>query len=82
MNKLPLEGIRVIDFSWIIAGPTCTRMLGMMGAEIIKVENPKNGDDTRGWGPPFLKGVSTYFISVNRNKAVIGKVLFHLGSKL
>ena len=42
MNKLPLEGIRVIDFSWIIAGPTCTRMLGMMGAEIIKIERLEN----------------------------------------
>jgi CoA:oxalate CoA-transferase len=64
----PLENIKVLDLTRILAGPYCTMMLGDMGAEIIKVENPKNGDDTRGWGPPFLKGVSTYFISVNRNK--------------
>ena len=64
----PLEGIRVVDLTRILAGPYCTMMLGDMGAEIIKVENPDGGDDTRGWGPPFLNGVSTYFISINRNK--------------
>ena len=64
----PLEGIRVVDLTRILAGPYCTMMLGDMGAEIIKVENPDGGDDTRSWGPPFLNGVSTYFISINRNK--------------
>ena len=64
----PLEGIRVVDLTRILAGPYCTMMLGDMGAEIIKIENPDGGDDTRGWGPPFLNGVSTYFISINRNK--------------
>ena len=64
----PLEGIRVIDLTRILAGPYCTMMLGDMGAEVIKIEHPQGGDDTRGWGPPFLNGVSTYFISINRNK--------------
>ncbi|MCY3824777.1 MAG: CoA transferase [Nitrospinae bacterium] len=64
----PLEGIRVVDLTRILAGPYCTMMLGDMGAEVIKIENPDGGDDTRGWGPPFLNGVSTYFISINRNK--------------
>ena len=64
----PLEGIRIVDLTRILAGPYCTMMLGDMGAEIIKVENPDGGDDTRSWGPPFLNGVSTYFISINRNK--------------
>lgn len=64
----PLEGIRVVDLTRILAGPYCTMMLGDMGAEVIKIEHPQGGDDTRGWGPPFLNGVSTYFISINRNK--------------
>ena len=64
----PLEGIRVVDLTRILAGPYCTMMLGDMGAEVIKIEHPDGGDDTRGWGPPFLKGVSAYFISINRNK--------------
>lgn len=64
----PLEGIRVIDLTRILAGPYCTMMLGDMGAEIIKIENPDGGDDTRSWGPPFLNGVSAYFLSINRNK--------------
>ena len=64
----PLEGIRVVDLTRILAGPYCTMMLGDMGAEVIKIEHPRGGDDTRGWGPPFLNGVSTYFISINRNK--------------
>ena len=64
----PLEGIRVIDLTRILAGPYCAMMLGDMGAEIIKIENPDGGDDTRSWGPPFLNGVSAYFLSINRNK--------------
>ncbi|MBT5948152.1 MAG: CoA transferase, partial [Nitrospinaceae bacterium] len=63
-----LEGIKVLDLTRILSGPYCTMMLGDMGADVIKVENPNGGDDTRGWGPPFLNGVSTYYISVNRNK--------------
>ena len=64
----PLEGLRVLDLSRVLAGPFCTMMLGDMGAEIIKVEHPKGGDDTRGWPPFYDGGESTYFQSVNRNK--------------
>jgi len=65
--KPPLAGIRVIDLTRVLAGPFCSMSLGDMGAEVIKVEEPDKGDDTRGW-PPFANGESTYFMSVNRNK--------------
>ena len=68
---MPLRGIRVIDLTRILAGPFATMMLGDMGAEVIKVERPGSGDDARGWGPPFVDGVSTYFLAVNRNKLSI-----------
>src|SRR5712691_4159735 len=64
----PLAGTRVVDLTRSLAGPLCTMMLGDMGAEVIKVEPPGSGDDTRGWGPPFVGGESTYFLSINRNK--------------
>ena len=64
----PLEGIRVLDLSRIVVGPYCTMVLGDMGADVIKIEMPKIGDDTRMWGPPFVGGESAYFISLNRNK--------------
>jgi len=64
----PLAGTRVIDLTRILAGPLCTMMLGDMGAEVIKVEPPEGGDDTRGWGPPFVAGEAAYFLGVNRNK--------------
>jgi succinate---hydroxymethylglutarate CoA-transferase len=64
----PLAGTRVVDLTRILAGPLCTMMLGDMGAEVIKVEPPGEGDDTRGWGPPFIAGESAYFLGVNRNK--------------
>ncbi|XP_034949747.1 succinate--hydroxymethylglutarate CoA-transferase-like isoform X1 [Chelonus insularis] len=69
-NKSPLEGIRVIDLTRIVAGPYCSMILGDLGAEIIKIEKPGTGDESRHWGPPFLKTTkdSTYFLSVNRNK--------------
>lgn len=67
----PLTGIRVLDLTRILAGPYCTMNLGDMGAEIIKVEQPGKGDDTRGWGPPFLQGESAYYLGVNRNKKSI-----------
>ena len=64
----PLEGLRVLDLSRILAGPFCTMMLGDMGADVIKVEHPRGGDDTRSWPPFYEGGESTYFQSVNRNK--------------
>lgn len=67
-----LEGIRVLDFSRVLAGPYCTMVLGDLGAEVIKAERNGVGDDLRRWGPPFMPdGESTYFLSVNRNKRSI-----------
>ncbi|MBA2679445.1 MAG: CoA transferase [Ktedonobacteraceae bacterium] len=63
-----LSGIRVLDFTRVVAGPYCTMLLGDLGAEIVKVEQPGQGDDTRSWGPPFINGESTYFLGINRNK--------------
>ena len=65
---LPLDGICVLDFSHAMAGPYCTMLLGDLGADVIKVEPPEHGDHARQWGPPFLHGESSYFLSVNRNK--------------
>lgn len=70
----PLTGLRVLDLSRILAGPTCTQLLGDMGADIIKIERPKTGDDTRRWGPPFVQvegkdsQESSYYLCANRNK--------------
>ncbi len=66
-TRKPLAGVRVLDLSRVLAGPFCSMMLGDMGAEVIKVEEPGHGDDTRRW-PPFAGGESTYFMSINRNK--------------
>lgn len=66
-----LSGVRVLDLSRILAGPFCTMMLGDLGAEVIKVERPGAGDDTRTWGPPFAGGESAYFLCCNRNKRSI-----------
>jgi crotonobetainyl-CoA:carnitine CoA-transferase CaiB-like acyl-CoA transferase len=63
----PLKGIRVIDLSRVLGGPYCTQILADYGAEVIKVEPPQ-GDETRGWGPPFIDGLSAYFSGANRNK--------------
>jgi formyl-CoA transferase len=65
---LPLEGVRVLDLSRVLAGPYCTMMLGDLGADVIKVERPGTGDDTRQWGPPFAAGESAYYLCCNRNK--------------
>lgn len=74
----PLEGIRVLDLTRAMAGPYCAMMLGDLGADVIKVERPGRGDDSRGWGPPFVgepygpyPGESAYFIAANRNKRSI-----------
>jgi crotonobetainyl-CoA:carnitine CoA-transferase CaiB-like acyl-CoA transferase len=65
---LPLDGIRVADFSRVLAGPLATMVLADLGADVIKIERPETGDDTRGWGPPFLGDDAAYFLSLNRNK--------------
>jgi crotonobetainyl-CoA:carnitine CoA-transferase CaiB-like acyl-CoA transferase len=70
-SRLPLEGVRVVDLTRVMTGPFCTMMLGDMGADVIKVEIPGTGDDTRAWGPPFIDGEAAYFLSVNRNKRSI-----------
>ena len=66
----PLSGFRVLDLTRVLAGPTCTQMLGDLGAEVIKIERPEAGDDTRGFAPPFVPNTkeSAYFVGVNRNK--------------
>jgi crotonobetainyl-CoA:carnitine CoA-transferase CaiB-like acyl-CoA transferase len=70
-DSRPLAGIRVVDLTRVMTGPYCTMMLGDLGADVIKVEMPGKGDDTRAWGPPFLNGEAAYFLSVNRNKRSI-----------
>jgi formyl-CoA transferase len=68
LNKGPLDGVKVLDLTRVLAGPYCTMFLGDLGAEVVKVEQPGVGDDTRGWGPPFVGGESAYYLCVNRNK--------------
>lgn len=63
-----LSGVRVLDLTRALAGPYCTLMLGDYGADVIKIELPGRGDDTRHWGPPYIDGESAYFLSINRNK--------------
>ncbi len=74
--RLPLEGVKVLDLSRVLAGPYATMVLGDLGADVIKVEHPERGDDTRHWGPPFAgegeARESAYFLAVNRNKRSIG----------
>ncbi|KAG0636640.1 CoA-transferase family III domain-containing protein [Tuber brumale] len=82
-SKLPLKGLRVLDLTRVLAGPYCTQILGDLGAEVIKVEHPTRGDDTRAWGPPYAppkdggKGESAYFLAVNRNKKSLGLSFKH-----
>ena len=78
MSEQPLSGVRILDLSRILAGPTCTQLLGDLGADVIKVERPKAGDDTRKWGPPYVQDAegnnsteSAYYLCANRNKRSI-----------
>jgi len=81
----PLHDVRVLDAARVLAGPFCGQFLGDLGADVIKVERPGTGDETRGWGPPFLGDLSAYFLSCNRNKRSVtldvadpdGNALFH-----
>jgi crotonobetainyl-CoA:carnitine CoA-transferase CaiB-like acyl-CoA transferase len=64
----PLDGLRVLDLSRVLAGPYCTMMLADLGADVVKIERPGSGDETRGWGPPYTGGESAYYLSANRGK--------------
>jgi crotonobetainyl-CoA:carnitine CoA-transferase CaiB-like acyl-CoA transferase len=70
-DSAPLSGLRVVEMTEALAGPYCGMLLGDLGADVVKVERPGVGDQSRGWGPPFLEGESAYFLSVNRNKRSI-----------
>ncbi|CAL3963689.1 unnamed protein product [Diplocarpon coronariae] len=84
---LPLRGYKVLDMTRVLAGPYCTQILGDLGAQVVKVEHPTRGDDTRAWGPPYAKyiegsgkdgaGESAYFLAVNRNKKSLGLSFQH-----
>jgi crotonobetainyl-CoA:carnitine CoA-transferase CaiB-like acyl-CoA transferase len=67
-GNAPLAGVRVADLSRVLAGPYCTMVLADLGADVVKVERPEGGDETRSWGPPFAGGEAAYYLSVNRNK--------------
>ncbi len=83
MAQLPLESVRVLDLSRVLAGPFCTMMLGDLGADVIKVERPVRGDDTREWGPPFdARGESAYYLSTNRNKISVSADLRSAAGRL
>ena len=71
MSNSLLSGIKVVDMTEALAGPYCSMMLGDLGADVVKVERPGTGDQSRRWGPPFIEGESAYFLSVNRNKRSI-----------
>ena len=78
----PLAGLRVLDLSRILAGPVCTQLLADLGADVVKVERPGLGDDTRQWGPPFLaEGESGYYLSCNRGKRSLALDLYHADSR-
>jgi crotonobetainyl-CoA:carnitine CoA-transferase CaiB-like acyl-CoA transferase len=68
LSELALQGLRVLDLSRVLAGPYCTMLLADLGADVVKVERPGIGDETRTWGPPFVVGESAYFLALNRSK--------------
>jgi crotonobetainyl-CoA:carnitine CoA-transferase CaiB-like acyl-CoA transferase len=68
LSEAPLQGLRVLDLSRVLAGPYCTMLLADLGADVVKVERPGTGDETRTWGPPFVGGESAYFLALNRTK--------------
>src|SRR5437868_2896317 len=70
--QAPLTGVRVLDASRVLAGPFCGQLLGDLGADVVKVERPGSGDETRAWGPPFHDALSAYYLSCNRNKRAVG----------
>src|SRR5436190_8903507 len=69
--QAPLADVRVLDASRVLAGPLCGQILGDLGAEVVKIERPGAGDETRAWGPPFVGPLSAYFLACNRNKKSI-----------
>ena len=80
----PLHGLRIFDLSRVLAGPSCTQLLGDLGADVIKVERPGSGDDTRAWGPPFLKdrdghdtAEAAYYLACNRGKLSVAVDFTH-----
>ncbi len=77
----PLDDLLVVDLTRALAGPYCTLMLGDLGARVVKIETPDGGDDTRGWGPPFINGESSYFLGINRNKESLTLNLKHAEGK-
>jgi len=78
---LPLAGVKVVDLTRVMVGPYCTMMLGDLGADVVKIEIPGRGDDTRHWGPPYVDTESVYYLSVNRNKRSIALDLKHDAAK-
>ena len=76
-----LDGLRVLDLTRALAGPYCTMMLGDYGADVVKIELPGVGDDTRGWAPPSIGEESAYFLSINRNKRSMTLNLRHAQGK-
>jgi crotonobetainyl-CoA:carnitine CoA-transferase CaiB-like acyl-CoA transferase len=81
-HRGPLTGVTVLDLTRVMSGPYCTMLLADMGARVIKIEHPCNGDDTRQWGPPFQEGESAYFLSINRNKQSVALDFKHPAGRL